>query len=432
MEKLERKEKSNKRTIITIILCFMMVLLGLGMWGPKGLFVAPITSALGISRSAYSLSDTFRYISTAIVNVFFGAMVAKLGSKKLILAGFIALAGAATLYAVAESVVVFYLGGALLGIGLSWTGTTIVGYIVTRTCKKNRGTIMGFILAANGIGGAGATQIVSIFINEKGNPFGYRNAYFVMAGIFIAVFLVLLIFYKEPKKSMPTAEPQKKKVRGGGWIGIEYKSATKKTYFYWACVCILLTGMVLQGITSIYAAHMTDVGIDPTYVTLVASVSSIALSVSKFLNGFLYDRAGLRVTITIDCVAAVGVMASLYFITNSPFGMVLAMVYAILAAVALPLETVMLPIYANDLFGDKSFNKVLGIFVSVNQVGYALGAPVINLCFDLLGSYKLALIICSVLMLIVIVGLQFVISSANREKRKIISAQACVGETANA
>ena len=75
---------------------------------------------------------------------------------------------------------------------------------------------MGFILAANGIGGAGATQIVSIFINEKGNPFGYRNAYFVMAGIFIAVFLVLLIFYKEPKKSMPTVEPQKKKVRGGG------------------------------------------------------------------------------------------------------------------------------------------------------------------------------------------------------------------------
>ena len=40
---------------------------------------------------------------------------------------------------------------------------------------------------------------------------------------------------------------------------------------------------------------------------------------------------------------------------------------------ALPLETVMIPIYANDLFGDKAFNSLLGIFVSLNQIGYAFG-----------------------------------------------------------
>ena len=46
-------------------------------------------------------------------------------------------------------------------------------------------------------------------------------------------------------------------------------------------------------------------------------------------------------------------------ITNSYVGMVLAMLYGIFASLALPLETIMLPIYAGDLFGDKSFDRVL-------------------------------------------------------------------------
>jgi MFS family permease len=362
-----------------------------------------------------------RYISTAIVNVFFGALVAKFGSKKLILLGFIAMFSAAILFAVGESVFVFYAGGALLGTGLSWTGTTIIGYVVNKACRKNKGTIMGLVLAANGLGGAIITQVITPFIMQEGNPFGYRLAYYVMAGILAVVFVLLLVFYKEPEKDISENEkPTAKKARGTGWVGIEFEKAKKRAYFYSACVCIFFTGMVLQGITTIYAAHMTDVGIDMGYISIVASVSSIALSLFKFLNGFFYDRFGLRITITIDCVSAIGVMICLLFVSNTPFGLVLAMTYAVLSAIALPLETVMLPIYANDLFGEKSFNKALGIFVSINQIGYALGGPIINLCFDLSGSYNLALIICAVIMFAVVICLQATITSANREKKRII------------
>ena len=417
--------KSNNRkfdyNIVIIALCFMMVLFGLGLWASKGLFVVPITSALGISRSAYSISDTMRYLSTAIVNIFFGYLVGRFGSKKLICAGFIALFLSAILYALAEHVIVFYLGGLLLGVGLSWTSTTLVGYIVNKACKKNKGTIMGAVLAANGIGGAITSPIVSALINENGNPFGYRNAYFLMAGIFAVMFLLLLIFYKEPVNTEEeNSEVPKKKARGTGWIGIEYEQAKKKGYFFSACICILLTGMVLQGVTSISSAHMSDVGLSAEYIAMIASISSLALAAFKFINGFMYDRVGLRVTITVDCVAAIGVMICLYCITNSPFGMFLGVLYAILAAIALPMETVMLPIYANDLFGDKAFEKVLGVFVSFNQIGYAIGGPILNSCFDLFGNYNIALVICGTLMLIVVIMLQFVITAAQKVRKGVI------------
>ncbi|MBQ8291947.1 MAG: MFS transporter [Clostridia bacterium] len=417
----KKEKKKTDSNVIVIGLSFFMILFGLGMWGPKSLFVAPITSALQISRSLYSITDTMRYVATAIVNIFFGTLINKFGAKKLICAGFLAFIGASVLYATTQHFVVFYLGGLLLGVGLSWTSSAIVGYIVNKACKKNKGTIMGLVLAANGIGGAIATQIVTPFINTPNNPFGYRNAYLVMAGIFVVVFLIMLFFFREPISAETGAEEQpKKKARGAGWIGIEYKQAVQKPFFYGACVCIFFTGMVLQGITSIAAAHMQDRGLSLEYISIVLSVASIALSAFKFLNGFMYDRVGLRVTITIDCVAAIGVSVCLYFITASPFGMVLAMIYALLKAIALPLETVMLPIYANDLFGEKSFNKVLGLFVSINQVGYALGAPIINLSYDFLGDYKLALILCGMIMLGVIITLQFVITAAQKVRRKVL------------
>ena len=94
------------------------------------------------------------------------------------------------------------------------------------------------------------------------------------------------------------------------------------------------------------------------------------------------------------------------------------MAYGILAAVALPLETVMLPLYALDRVGDKAFNRTMGIFISVNTAGYAVGTPLINLCYDKFGSYAFAFVVCAVLMLAVIIAMQFCISSAHKLRKQ--------------
>ena len=64
------------------------------------------------------------------------------------------------------------------------------------------------------------------------------------------------------------------------------------------------------------------------------------------------------------------------------------MTYGILSALALPLETIMLPLIAQDLFQGPQYNKMLGIIVSVNTAGYAVGTPIANLTFDCLGTYQ--------------------------------------------
>ncbi len=422
---LQRKRFDYKWVIVAI--SFLVVMITMGFCSSnKGIYLKAITEAQGISRGAFSINDSLRFIATAVVNIFFGSMVARFGSKKLMIAGIVSLIASVLVYSVATNIYMFYVGGMLLGIGSSWTGTTMVGSVINKWCKENKGTIMGSVLAANGLGGAIAAQIVSPIINNPANPLGYQSAYRLVAVILVFVVVLVMIFYREkPKDYVDDGTPavHKKKKRGEGWVGIEYKEAIKKPYFYGAAICIFLTGLLLQAINGASTPHMYDVGIDAGYVATTLSIHSLALAGFKFITGFMYDRMGLKKTMNICVAAAVGVMLVLALMDNSPTGYVLAMVYGIFSSLALPLETIMLPIYASDLFGDKSYDMILGIFVSINVTGYAVGAPLMNWSYDLLGSYEVSFWISTVLMVMVGIALQFVLSAAKREREKILKTE---------
>ena len=410
-------KKTNYKWVI-VALSFLMVMLCLGFCSsPKSLFIAPVTAALEVSRSALSVNDSLRFITSAVVNMFFVLLIGKFGAKKLILTGLICLMASQFVYSVSDNVYVYAIGGILLGAGLSWTTTTMVGSIVNKWCRENKGTIMGMVLAANGVGGAIAIQVLTPAI-EKGT-FGYVNAYRIVIAVLAVVFVLIALFFKnEPEKSEGTAEAvSKKKRRGSEWSGIAFNDAVKMPYFYAAAICIFLTGFVLQSVNGVAAAHMKDAGLDPTYVGTVLSLHSLALAGFKFLTGFLYDRFGLRVTMNICSVTAVIVMTCLMNVSPTFEGRIFAMIYGVFSSLALPLETIMLPIYAGDLFGQKSFDKILGIFVSVNTAGYALGAPFINAFYDIKGSYNIGFMTTAVVMVGVIIAMQFIITKGHKLRK---------------
>ena len=63
--------------------------------------------------------------------------------------------------------------------------------------------------------------------------------------------------------------------------------------------------------------------------------------------------------------------------------------------------------------------KVVGMFAAAGTLGFALGAPLANLCFDMVGNYNIAFIAFACMMIFVTVAMQFVVSAA-RKDRKII------------
>ena len=424
----KEKQRENYRWWI-VAASFIMVFTCLGFCSTtKSLYLAAITEALSLERGLFSINDSIRFLTTAALNLFFGTLVARFGPRKLVTAGFCSLIASVLVYSVAENIFVFYIGGALLGMGLAWTTTTMVGYMINAWCREHKGTIMGAVLAANGLGGALAAQIVSPIIYGSEDGFGYRTAYRVTALILLSVGLIVCLIYRDKAADGQIAAVAEKKARGESWSGLSFEEAIHRRFFYVAAVCVFATGMALQSIGGISSAHFRDVGFDAGFVATVVSVHAIILAAFKFLTGICYDRIGLAKTMLICSAAAVVMALLLAFAHTGSSGRVMAFAYAFFSSMALPLETVMLPLITGELFGRKSYAKLMGVLVSVNTFGYAVGAPLSNACFDLTGSYKSIILIQGGLMVLIAVTFQFVIRAARRVRREIEEQSAAEAE----
>ena len=406
---------------VIFAVCFLMVFTALGFnSSPKSLFLSAVTEDLGISRSAFSVSDSCRYISTAVINLFFGTLIAKFGPRKLAGAGFLCLVLFNVLCSFAQSVWTFYLGGILLGVGLAWSTTALVGCVVEKWFTSSKGTVMGFILAANGLGGAISVQIISPIIFAGRDT--WRNAYRINAVIVAAVAVVVLLPLRnrpEDRGDTPlgTGGHSKNKRKGRDWIGIDAHDAFRKPYFYFCAVGVFLTGVILQSVTGVSSAHMRDQGLSPEVVASAMSIGSLCLTAAKMFTGFTFDKFGLRVSMGICSVCAVSCIFLLAFVSNTP----MAWAYQVLAAFGLPLETIMLPLIATELFGHRSYAFLMGLMLSFNTLGYAVGAPIMNYFFDKTGTYTGVMVVMAIMMIAVSILMQLVISAAHKVRAEIES-----------
>lgn len=410
-----RRQRAYQKWII-VVLSALMVSLVLGYCNaPRSLYVQPVTQALGITRSVYAITDSCRFVSTAIVNLFFGALVARFGPRKLIAAGFVCAVSALLLFSVANNVWVFYVGGVLLGLAIAWTTTTIVGYVVNIWCSERKGTIMGAILATSGLGAVIGTQTLAPIINSPDGPFAYRNAYRLAALILTVVGIIVVTFFRNYPAGHVLTKAEKKNEEQ---VEDEaYSQILRRAEFWAALACVFIGGLVLQGIQGVAVPHLRDVGMTADFSATVLSVQSLMLVVTKFSTGWFFDKRGLRFASTMCMTAAVITVLILLPITDSPMGRILALTFAVFSAAALPIETVMLPVYAQGLFGQKAYHKVLGIFVSAKEVGYATGGPLLNLCYDFTGDYRIGFFCAAVLMAGALIAMQWVIKRTEKMEK---------------
>jgi len=399
--------------------CFLMIFLGLGFCSSnKSLYLGAITKALDIPRSMFALQDTLRFTITAIANMFFGVLVVKLGPKLMTAIGFCGYIGYLAISIFADKLVWFYVAGCCLGLGTAFCATTMVSYLISLWFPEKRGTVSGAVLCANGLGGAMAAQIVNPLIDS--GLFGYRKAYTVALIIALCAAVVVITLVNKPKGA--EGKVAKKKAKGRQWTGISFQEAVRKPYFYAAVTCVFLTGMCLQGIHGIAATHMkNDMGINSDFVATVLSISSLVLTCSKFVAGISYDKLGLRKTLLICQLCGMGSFICLALCGESNVGRALAMGYGVLSPLSLPLETVLVSLMAADLFGEKAFSKLLGIFVGFNYAGYGVGGFVYNLFYDLTGSYVTILLATAAVMAGVAIAFQFIINAANKVHDRVVA-----------
>ena len=408
---------------VVLAMCFMMEFVCLGFCSSNpGLYTGAVTEALGIPRSLYSIGTSIRYIVQVIVALFFGPLIQKFGLKKLVGVGLFSLCGSITMRFLTANIWHHYIGCVLWGLGIVFAGGTMASTVVRRWFHEDIGKITGIVMSANGIGGAIAAQIISPLINN-GETFGYRKAYLLSAIVSVVISAVILIFLRDNPAADAPPSKSAKKARGALWDGIPFTEVKKKPYFYLTFAMILLTGISLQSVGTISIVYMEDLGLNAGFVAATATVSSLVLTFAKVFTGFSYDKKGLGFTLLMcHCCSLIAYLLKAN-LTNSTAGMVMAMTATVLGTIAMPLETVMIPLLSNDLFGSASYTKVLGIFYAANSLGLCLGSPLCDIYRDLTGgSYKSCYWFFTGTMILVTIGFQLVIRTAYKDKEKILTA----------
>ena len=113
---------------VIIAICFLMIMTSLGLCSSgRTFYLTAITEALNIPRGAFSINDTFRFVTTTILNLYLGKFIAKFGTKKLIIVGFLSLIAFALLNSVATNLITFYIASIFLGVGLTFAGIILLG-----------------------------------------------------------------------------------------------------------------------------------------------------------------------------------------------------------------------------------------------------------------------------------------------------------------
>lgn len=409
---------------IIFIIGFFMVFIALGFNSSiKSTYLKAITEQLNLKRSIFAFGDTIRYVATASLNIVFGTLVLRFGARKLIGAGFTCLALYCAISALGTTYLHFYIANFFFGCGLAWSTTTIVGVLVEKWFTNGKGTVMGIILAANGLGGATAEQIITrvIYGLNADLPVSearWRLGYWVTASILVVVGGLAVLFIRntpEEKGIEPLGKDAvAKKKRGADWVGFEMDDIKKKKYFYIAGVCVFLTGLCLNTFNGYSKPHMQDVGLANDYITIVYSVHAIVLTLSKILAGFSFDKFGIRFTFGYCSVAAIVSLVALCMVNDQ--SVISPWIYSVLSSVALPLETIMIPLLVSEMFGRKSYSKVMGYYLGLNTFGYAVGAPMVNFFFDAFGSYREIFAIFCVVLFVNLIVIQFVFAIAKKDR----------------
>ena len=433
---------------------FFMVFVSLGFGSStKGAFLTSITGSLGLQRSIFTIGDALRYITTAVLSLFFGRTVKKLGLRTMALLGFIFMTlsflvngFAPRITAFLQSLIPeaqaslrdfmrylpFYLGGILLGAGFAWASTTLASVIVRRWFASGQGTVTGIVLAANGLGGFVSEIIVTKIIfgadgslsNEASH---WQAASFVIAGLmFSAGILIWLLFRNEPEdigqEAFRLKESAKKKQKTSEWEGLSAKEAFRKPWFYLAGLGFFLVGFCVQSMSNIAKPYIYDMGYEKNFVITVFSIHALILVAGKILTGIGNDTIGLRKTYALCTFAAMLSFLSLFFLPKAGsgrFGEILfPWVYSVISSFGLPLETVMISLMAAYLFGKKDFPRIMGYYLALTTFGCAIGAPVANVFYDIQGTYKWIVLVLAVMTFMTAVLHEVIMGYVNRKYRE--------------
>ena len=265
------------------------------------IFIVPMTSEFGWSRTGISGAVAVGAVLGAFVAPFIGPLFDRHGSRTLLVASAVVMSGCCVALAGTQGLLWFYVAFGISRLMFSTPfeiGTTSA---VTNWFVRRRARAMALLIMSTGLGLTIAPLVVAAAIDIA----GWRAAWLTLAVIAI-VFGVLpqwLLLVRSPEDiglepdgsaAVPESSAATARAAGTGEIDFTRTQALRTSTLWLMMVYTLLVFPVQAGVSLHQAPYLIERGISPTIAATIVSSFSLAGALSSLLFGYLGDRVPVR------------------------------------------------------------------------------------------------------------------------------------------
>ncbi len=356
-------------------------------------YLVAFIEEFGWGRAETSLAYSVSQLVAGLSSPFVGALVDRLGPRRLLLLGggllVVGLAASAYVTALWQIIALY---GVVMTVGANCLGLVVFVPLLSRHFVRRRGMAIAILQSANGFGRAVSAPLVQLTISG----IGWRTTYLVQAVLMAAVVLPLAALFRRADRvasaitdgtvpegdfsALPAAPPRP------GWTLTE---AMCTPHFWLLFAVYLFTGLGSYFVSLHQFAFAIDIGFDRIYAAWVLGMGALLAVFGTIVTGTLSDYVGREISAILAYgFSIVGVICAL--LITSPDQHLLLWVHACFFGLTWGARAPMITAKTADLFPGTQLGAILGVVTIGSGLGNALGSWGAGWIFDVTGSYRVA------------------------------------------
>ncbi|MCX7214398.1 MAG: MFS transporter [Burkholderiales bacterium] len=371
------------RPVLPILIgASLMLTMSMGLRQSLGVFMPSLTRDIGISVSQFTLAIAVQNLVWGFLQPFSGALVVRIGYRRLMVAGAMLYVLGMALLATAQGMIGVTLGaGIAIGASMACNGPAIAMAVASRPVSAAiRSTVLGIVSAAGSLGALMAAPFGQALSQE----FGWRVGLYGFVLMALVIVPAAWFAGKVDALPLPASVPGDTETRAR----VVAIRALKHPPFAVMTIAYFVCGMQLVFLTTHLPSYLDSCGLDPM-------LSAQALGVIggfNVLGSLFFGWAGGRYN-KLLLLGGIYTLRSLgiawYFLSAATPAntLIFAAIMGFLWLGVGPLVAG----YIGETFGLRWQAMLGGVAFMTHQIGSFVGAFGGGLAYDALGSYQLAL-----------------------------------------
>src|SRR3989442_99036 len=348
---------------------------GLGAMLSLSVFLAPMSAAMGWSRTGISMAALLNFLSMGVGWCAWGALSDRFGTGGVVLCGGVLLGLGLVTASQAATLGRCRLLSGIIGVCGAASLDARLTPTTTRWFTQHRSLAVALVSAGLSLGSSTAAPLARWLITS----YDWRFAMLVIGDLAWLVIIPAALLVREPP-ALPTAAAVAASAEGPGLtvaqaLRTPQFAAIALTFF--AC-CAAHSGPIFHMVT-----HAIDHGVPAMAAATVLSAAGLASLGGKIICGLVADRVGAK-RVLVGGLALQAVAVSLYLFTRDTASFyALALMFGFAYGGVMPLYAILV----REYFGERIMGTVFGAVAFVSTLGMALGPWAGGWLYDAFGSY---------------------------------------------